>query len=76
MGSRALTLQPRPQQIERIDGRGTKGTAEGADTGGGEIAEHSVVFVTAFYARFARCDELFEVFEGCEVDGAVWEHTD
>jgi len=76
MNRRALTLQSRPQQIERIDGASAESTAERADACREEIIEGDIFNVAAFYSGFAGCDEVLEILEGGEVDGAVGEHAD
>ena len=72
----SLTLQPGPQQIERVNSAGSKSATECTDASSGKIAEGSVVFVGMVEARFAVSHELFEVFEGGKVDCAVGEHAD
>lgn len=76
MGSCTLTLQPCSQQVEWINGGSTEGATEGAHTSGSEVAERNVIFGAAFYAGFARCEELLQIFESREIDGAIWEHAD
>lgn len=75
MYSGALTLKSRSKQIERIDRTGAKCSTKGANPGRGKVTECNVVLVTFLYARFAPSDDLLEVLEGSEVDGAVREHA-
>ena len=76
MYRRPLTLQPRPQKINRIDRARTKCSTESPNARCGEVIERDVFCVAGFQARFPGDDEVFEVFEGGEVDGAVGEHAD
>lgn len=76
MNSRALTLQSRPEQVKRIYRTGAKCATKRADACGGEVREGGIVDGKVVEAGFSRCDELFEVLEGGEVDGAVGEHAD
>ena len=71
----ALTLQPRSKQIERIDRTGAESSAESTNSGRGEITECDVVLITFLSARFALGDELFDIFECSEIDGAVGKHA-
>ena len=76
MDRRALTLQPRSQDIDGIDGTCAERPADGADTSRHDVTRRGVFFVTVAGFGVAGGDELFEVFEGGEVEGTVGEHAD
>ncbi len=75
MQDRALSLQPRPQQIHGIHDRRADRSGQRADGTGGDIADGHVFFVAAVEPGFAREEEGFEIFEDEEVDGRIGEHA-
>lgn len=75
MNRRALTLQSRSQDVDRIDGARAERATEGTDAGCHDVTGRGVFFVTVAGFGVASGDELFEVFEGGEVQGAVGEHA-
>lgn len=75
MYSGALTLQSCAKQVERIHSTGAKRSTKSANTGCGEVTKGDIILVIVFKARFAPGNELLEVLESSEIDGAVRKHA-
>lgn len=72
---RALGLQPGPKNIERVDDRGTKASAESTDGSRGDVVERHVVLVALILACSPSEKGAFQVFECRQVDRGVGEHS-
>jgi hypothetical protein len=76
MASRALTLQPRPQQVERIDDAGAKRTTEPAHQRKREITRQRVLVVLDTFYLGVPCDHfLLQRLEHEQVDRSIREHS-
>jgi hypothetical protein len=76
MASRTLTLQPRPQEVERIDNAGTKRTTEPTHQRKREITRQRVLVVLdSFYLGVPGDHFLLQRLEHEQVDRGVREHS-
>lgn len=76
MNRRALALQPCPQKIERIHQRSAEAACESTDKSCHHVSRRGVFFAAVTEASVTGGDELLEVAESGEVDGAVGENAD
>ena len=76
MNCGTLALKPRPQQIQRIHQSSAETACARADESRHDVSRRGVLFAAVTHTSIAGGDELLEVAEGSEVNGAVGEDAD
>ena len=71
-----LTLQSRPQQVNRIHHRRAQSAGEAADQRGRERSRQGIILMAFPLRRIARRDRVLQMLKRCQVDCSVGKHAD